>query len=229
MSASIVPKLIKKDFLIMRKMILIFCLISLASIGVLSMLHGRIPNWVFVNIAFLLLLAPAATCGIVLLMKTNVFEKEKSTQPFIMSLPVTVKEFTIAKLLVNLPIFGVIWLVITGVAFYFSFGLSLFPPGTVPFITMVFLGVFVAYICILSASLLFQSLGITVLSIMIFEMGTSAYLWVIVFLDPIANYIYGPDIVWNSTAITIVMAQVLVAVSVISTTLFIQSKKRDFI
>jgi hypothetical protein len=229
MNASIVPQLVRKDFLIMRKMVLIFCLISLASVGVLSMLYGRMPNWVFVNIAFLLLLAPAAACGIVLLMMTNVFEKEKSTQPFIMSLPVTVKEFTMAKLLVNLPIFGAIWLAIAGVAFYFSFGLGLFPLGTVPFITMVFLGVFVAYICILSVSLIFQSLSITVLSIMIFEMGTSAYLWIIAFLDPIASYVYGQDMVWNSTAITVVMMQVFVAISVITATLFIQNKKRDFI
>jgi hypothetical protein len=94
---------------------------------------------------------------------------------------------------------------------------------------MVFLGVFVAYICILSVSLIFQSLSITVLSIMIFEMGTSAYLWIIAFLDPIASYVYGQDMVWNSTAITVVMMQVFVAISVITATLFIQNKKRDFI
>ena len=229
MSASIIPQLVKKDFLIMRRMILIFCLVSLASIGVLSVLYGLIPTWVLVNIAFALLLGPAATCGIVLLMQTNVFEKEKSTQPFIMSLPLTVKEFTLAKLLINLPVFGAIWLVVTGVAFYFAFGLGLYPLGAVPFLTMVFLGVFVAYTGILSTSLLTQSLGITILSILFFQLGTSAYLWVIAFLDPIANHVTGPDIVWNSTAIAIVTAQVVLALTMIAATLLIQNKKRDFI
>lgn len=229
MSHSIVPQLIRKDLRMTRRMILVFSLISLASIGVISLLHGRIPDWGLVNIAFMLLVAPAATCGIVLLMKTNVFEKEKSTQPFIMSLPVTVKEFTLAKLLVNLPVFGAIWLVVTAVAFYFCFGLGLFPSGTVPFITMVLLGVFVAYTGILSVSLLSQSLGITVLSIMIFELGTSAYLWVVVYLDPIANHVYGPNTVWNSTAVTIVTTQALIAISMIAATLLIQNRKRDFV
>lgn len=229
MSTSIVFQLVKKDFMLTRKVILICCLISLTSIGVFSALYGVIPNWVLVNIAFTLLAAPAATCGMILLMATNVHEKEKSTQAFIMSLPVTVKEFTLAKLLVNLPVFSAIWLVITAVAFYFSFSLDLLPLGTLPFLTMIFLGVFVAYTCILSASLLFQSLGITVLAIMTFEMSTSAYLWVIVFLDPIANHIYGPNIVWNSTAITIVIVQALVAVFAILATLFIQNRKRDFL
>ena len=229
MSTSIIPQLIRKDFLMMRKTILIFCLVSFASIGILSVLFGRIPNWVLVNIAFIFLLAPAVTCGIVLLMKTIVFEKEKSTQLFIMSLPVTAKQLTLSKLLVNIPIFGAFWVMVSGVAFYFAFGLGVFPQGTVPFITMVFLGVFVAYTCILSVSLLFQSLAITVLSILIFELGTSAYLWVIVFLDPIANHIYAPHMVWNSTAITIVTTQVVVAILMIWMALHIQNKKRDFI
>jgi hypothetical protein len=229
MSASIIPQLVKKDFLINRRMILIFCLVSLSSIAILGLLHGLIPDWVLLNVAFTLLLAPAATCGIVLLMKTNVFEKEKSTQSFIMSLPVTVKEFTLAKLLVNLPVFGAIWLLVAGVAFYLSLGLGLFPLGTVPFLTMVLLGVFVAYTGILSVSLLFQSLGITILSILFFQMGTSAYLWIVIFLDPIATNVYGPDIVWNATAIAILAAQIGMAVAMISATLLIQNKKRDFI
>lgn len=226
---SIIPQLIKKDFLMTRKSILIFSWMILTSIGVLGFLYGRIPNWAFANIAFVLLAAPAATCGMILLMKTNVFEKEKSTQPFIMSLPVTVKEFTLAKLMVNLPVFASMWIVVTGVAFYFSFSAGLFPAGILPFLTMIFLGVFTAYICVLGVSLMFQSLGITVLAIMIFELGTSAYLWIVVYLEPIRNHIYGPAAVWNSTALTVVAMQALVAISMLAITLIVQNGKRDFV
>ena len=229
MTTSIIPQLVKKDLLIMRKMILVCCLICITSIGVLSLLYGDIPDFVFANVGFTALIAPAAVCGIILLMKTNVDEKEKSTQIFIMTLPVTVKEFTLAKLLVNLPVFSAIWIVVTAVAVYFCFGLGLFPLGTVPFITMVFLGVFVAYTCILSVSLLCQSLQMTILAIMFFEIGTSAYLWVIAYFDPISNYIYGPGAVWNTAAMAIVTLQLLVAVSAIVVTVFIQNGKRDFI
>lgn len=229
MNPSIVPQLVRKDFRLMRGIIVAFSLVSLASIGMLSLLYGHLPNWVLVNNAFLLLLGPAATCGIVLAMKTNVFEKEKSTQSFIMSLPITVKEFTQAKLLVNLPVFTAFWFVVSGVASYFAFGLGLFPLGAVPFFAIVFLGVFVAYTFILSTSLLSQSLAITVLSITISEIATSAYLWYIVFLEPIQSHVHGPDIVWNRTAISVVAVQVLVAVSALLATLHIQNGKRDFI
>jgi hypothetical protein len=162
-------------------------------------------------------------------MKTNVFEKEKSTQGFIMSLPITVKEFTRAKLWVNLPVFGLFWAAVTAVGFYFAFGRGLFPLGAVPFVTMVFLGGFVAYCCILAVSLVFQSMPITVLMIAIFEVMTSGYMWMVAFLGPISQNIWGPQPVWNATAIAIVTAQGLVAVSVLTATSLIQNTKRDFI
>lgn len=229
MSATIIPQLVKKDFMLTRTMIGVFCLVSLAGVVAISLLFGRLPEWALVNLAFLLLMSPAATCGMVLLMVTVVFEKEKSTQAFIMSLPVTPKQFTIAKLVINLGVFGVFWLVISGIAFYFAFGRGFFPAGTIPFVVMVLLGAFVAYAGILSVSLWRQSLGLTVLAIAVFEMGTSAYLWVIVYLDPIARFIHGPEMVWNSTAIGIVVIQALAAVAMLSAALIHQSRKRDFV
>ena len=229
MTNTIVPQLVRKDFLLWRRLILVFYGVSLACMAVLGVLYGRIPDRVLVSLGSTLLIAPVGTLGMVLLMQTNVFEKAKSTQPFIMSLPVTVREFTQAKLLVNVPVFGALWLVTLGAAFWFAFGLDLMPLGTLPVMTMVFLGVFVAYVCILGVSLLTQSLGITVIAIMFFEMGTSAYLWVIVFLDPISSHVSGPVPVWNTTAIGIVTMQTFMAVAAIVVTLIIQNRKRDFI
>lgn len=229
MSPSIVPQLVAKDLRLVSRILLSFALVSIGFIAILSLIWGHIPDVVMGNVGFMMLVGPAATCGMVMLMKTNVFEKEKSTQPFIMSLPITVKEFTRAKLWANLPVFGLFWALITAVAFYFTFGRGLFPLGAMPFITMVFLGGFVAYTCILASSLIFQSMPITVLCIAIFEVATSGYLWTVVYLDPIAQHIWAPEAVWNPTAIGIVATQALVAVSAIVATLLIQNKKRDFI
>ncbi len=229
MTPSIIPQLIGKDLRLVSRIVLAFVLVSLVFIGILSLLWDHVPVTVLANFGFIMLVGPAGTCGIVVLMKTNVLEKQKSTQPFIMSLPVTVKEFTQAKLWVNLPVFGLFWAAISAVGFYFVFGRGLFPLGAVPFVTMVFLGGFVAYTCILAVSLLSQSLGITVLCIALFEAATSGYLWTVVYLGPIAQNIWGAQAVWNPTAVAIVAVQVLVAVSAVAATLLIQNTKRDFI
>ncbi len=229
MTRSIIPQLVRKDLQIWRKLILVFYGVSLACIAAVGALYGRIPDQVLLNLGFSLLITPVGTLGIVLLMQTNVFEKTKSTQPFIMSLPVTVREFTLAKLLVNVPVFGVLLLVTIGVVFWFAFGLDLLPLGMLPMMTIVFLGVFVAYLCILSTSLLSQSLGITILAITFFQIATSGYLWAIFFLDPIGRHVHGSVAVWNATAISIVTLQILAAVGVTAATLAIQNRKRDFI
>ncbi len=171
MSASIVPQLVRKDFLLWRRLILIFYGLSVASIALAGLLHGNVPDRVLLNLGFTLLITPVGTLGVVLLMQTNVFEKAKSTQLFIMSLPVTAREFTVAKLLVNVPTFGALWMVTTAAIFSYAFGLGLLPPGSIPMVTMVCLGVFVAYTGILCVSLLSQSLGVTILAILFFESG----------------------------------------------------------
>jgi len=229
MSASIVPQLVKKDFRLMRGTLLSFVVVSFVFIAALSFMVGHVPFTVLANLGFIMLIGPAGTCGIVLLMKTTVFEKEKSTQAFIMSLPLTVKEFTRAKLLFNIPVFSVFWLGVSLVGFYFAFGRGLFPLGMVPFVTMVFLGGFVAYILILCVSLLTQSLGVTVLCIALFETGTSAYMWMLAYFAPIRDHVLGPTPFWNDTALSVVAVQAAVAVAAISATLLIQNTKRDFI
>ncbi|RYY03753.1 MAG: hypothetical protein EOO53_07620 [Gammaproteobacteria bacterium] len=229
MSNSIIAQLVKKDFLMTRNTIFIFCLITLASVAAIYMIFGHVPEVVFLNLGFTLLIAPAITCAIVLLMKTIVMEKQKSTQLFIMSLPLSIREFTTAKLLLNLPVFTIFWLGITAVAFYFSFGLGLFPYGSVPFITMIFLGIFVAYVVILSIAILYQSYGVTVITMLCAELGTPAYLWVIAYSEPINSHVYESHMVWNSPAITIVATQILLIILVPLMAWHIQNKKRDFV
>ena len=228
MTTTIIPQLVRKDLMITRKVILVFGLVGLASVVLIDQLFGRLPAWALVNLGLVLLLSPAATCGIVLLMKTVVFEKEKSTQLFILSLPVSVKQFTWAKLMVNLPVFGVFWLAISAIGFHFAFGRGLFPAGAIPFVVMVFMGGFVAYAGILGVALWRQSLGLTVLAIALLEMGTSVYLWVIAYLEPVSAFVHGPEAVWNGTAIGIVALQALAALAMLSAAVFVQGRKRDF-
>jgi hypothetical protein len=228
MNVSIVPQLVRKDFMIWRRLILIFYVVSFVCIAGVGLLHGRVPDLVLSNLGFTLLISPVGTLGVVLLMQTNVFEKAKATQPFILSLPVTARDFTLAKLLINIPVFGVLWLVTAAAAFGYAFGLGILPPGAIPLLTMAFLGVFLAYCGILSVSMLTQSLGITILAILFFEVGTSLYLWAVALTGPIAQHAGGPVAVWNRAALAVVTAQVVVAVAVIVTTLLLQSRRRDF-
>ena len=228
MNTPIIARLVIKDFMIWRKLILIFLAVFGGCAALVVVLHDRVPPHVFLNLGFTLLITPAATLGIVLLMQTNVFEKAKSTQPFIMSLPVTPRDFTLAKLWVNIPVFAEVWLAMAIMAFYFAFGQGMLPRGAAPYVAIVFLGVFVAYIGVLSVSLLSQSLGVTVGAILFFDVLTPAYLWTILYLEPIGSVISGPVAVWNSTEIGIMAIQAAAAAAGVVGTLVFQGQRRDF-
>jgi ABC-type sugar transport system permease subunit len=87
----------------------------------------------------------------------------------------------------------------------------------------------VAYTGILSVSLLSQSLGVTILAILFFEVGTSAYLWAIVLADPIGSHVFEPAAVWNGLAVGVVVVQALAAVATVAATLAVQTRRRDFV
>jgi hypothetical protein len=225
MNTSIVSQLVRKDFLLWRRLILIFYGLSVAAIA----LAWLLPDRLLLNLGFTLVIAPLGTLGVVLLIQTNVFEKARNTQLFIMSLPVTARQFTVAKLLVNVPTFGALWLVTTVAIFAYAFGLGLLPPGAIPVVAIVCLGVFVAYTGILSVSLLTQSLGVTILGILFFETATSAYVWTLVLFGPIGRHVYGPVAVWDAGAVGVLVAQALVAVGAIAATLLVLTRRRDFV
>ncbi len=229
MNTAIIARLIIKDLMIWRKLILIFFAIYAACVVLVAVLHNRIPGHVFLNLGFTLLITPTATLGIILLMQTNVFERVKSTQHFIMSLPVTPMDFTVAKLCVNVPVFTVVWLATTITGFYFAFGLGMLPPGAVPYMSIVFLGVFVAYVGVLTVSLISQSLGMTVGAILFFDVLTPAYLWAIVYLEPIGSVITSPVVVWNAAEISIMALQVAAAVAAVAGALLLQGRGRDVV
>lgn len=229
MSTAIIARLIIKDFMLWWKLILIFISAYIACVVLVAFLHDRVPSQVFLNLGFTLLVTPTATLGIALLIQTNVFERIKSTQHFIMSLPVTPTDFTLAKLWVNIPVFTVVWLATAITCFYFAFGRGMIPPGAIPYMSMVLLGVFVAYVGVLSVSLISQSLGMTVGAILFFDVLTPAYLWSILYITPIGSVVNSPVVVWNSTEIGVIALQAAAAGATLAGTLIFQSRKRDFV
>ena len=152
MSASIVPQLIRKDLHIMRIPILLWWLGGVAAvattIGAGFFLFGMI-----------LFVTCMAGSGVHAVMQTVVEERREQTLPFIMSLPITVREYTTAKLLANLLIFTSVWLTLSGASFAVFIGPEGLPDGAVPFVTIVLVGIFLAYTIVLATSLVTESIG----------------------------------------------------------------------
>ncbi|MGL1955730.1 MAG: hypothetical protein OCD00_00225 [Colwellia sp.] len=225
MSHSIVYKLIGKDLKINSTAILLWLLVAVVGI-IIAVL---IPNLVGANIGFSLLVSAIIGVGIHMMSHTVIFDKLKGTQVFIMSLPLTFKQHTIAKLLVNLLVFYVVWALLCVACLYFTFSQGIFPIGSLPMLSMVLLSILPVYSIVLSVCIVTQSVGYTVVTLVPLTFATPAYLWALVSLDSVGAYVWGNEAIWNSTVCSVMIIQVLLSIVFPLLTVVLQFRKKDHI
>ena len=225
MSQSMVGQLVLKDLQIMRTYILLYWLGGFASIALVVFIGGEAIG----VIGFILFVSAMAGAGIHSFYQTVVEEKIKLNLPFIMSLPVTVKEYTVAKLIANLLMFGSVWLTLSAASLVVFIGDDGMPDGTLPFMSIILVGIFMAYTLMLSTAIVTASQGYAIFAMVFGNIGLQAYLWLVADLYPIRAFIGGANAVWNTTAVSILIAQVVAIVALLVLTVFVQFRKKDFI
>ena len=225
MTNPIVYKLISNDLKINRTPILMWSLAAVVGIGVAYF----IPGLVAANIGFCVLASAIIGVGIHMIAHTVLFENVKGTHIFIMSLPVNFKQYTVAKLSVNILVFWGMWVLFSSACIYVTFSRGILPMGSLPMMVMVLLAMLPAYFLMLSMCMITQSIGYTVITAMTLSFATSAYLWKIVYLDSVGAYVWGNQAVWNSTVFSIMITQVLITLIIPVITVFVQFRKKDVI
>ncbi len=224
MSVSIVPQLVRKDLHIMKVPMFVGWLGGIAAI-VVTVLGGS-GFFIFGMILFV-------TCmigpGMYTVSQTVAEERTQQTLPFIMSLPITVREYTTAKLVANLAIFGAVWLTLSGASFVVFIGPEGMPDGAFPFVTIVLVGIFLAYTLILSTSLVSESMGWTIAAVVGANILTQVFMWWVSSLYGIRSVIGGNVAVWNGAVLTVLGGQLAAIATLIGLTYVLQSRKRDFI
>ena len=227
MSRSVIGPLVVKDFEIMKTPVLCWWAGGLLSAALPWLFDG--PR---VFLASLILFVTAmAGAGLHSVMQTVVEERREKTLPYIMSLPITVREYTSAKLVANLMIFGVVWVTLSAASLVVAVGTADSPlaKGTIPFITIVLVGILLAYTIVLAVSLVSESIGLSITAIVVSNVATQIFLWWVVGLDGIRSRIEGSVAVWSDTALTILGGQLLGVLGLLWLTFVLQARKRDFI
>lgn len=224
MSQSIVKQLVIKDLQILRIPTLCWWLGGIAS--VLVALFGGPALGMAATILFVTCMAGA---GVHAAMLSTVEERREQVLPFIMSLPISVKEYTSSKLIANMICFGVVWITLSAASFVVFIGDDGLPDGSRPMLVIVLLGILLAYTIILSTGLIFEALGPTIVAIVAANIGTQIYIWIIAELQGIRAYTGGDVAVWNSTVISVLAIQAAAIVALLVGTYVSQARKSDFV
>ena len=223
MSTSIVKQLVIKDLRIMKWYGLFYWIGGLLAIPV-AMFGGDAAGMV----GIILFVGALFGAGVHCAWQTVVEERREQTLAFVMSLPISVREYTSAKLIANLLLVGAIWVTLSTASYAVFIG-ETWPGGFIPFMTIVLVAIFVAYIVILATTLVFESMTPSIVAMVAANLLTQALLWWIASLHGIRSVIGGQVPVWNGTALTVLAVQAASVVGLLVLTYYLQSRKTAFV
>lgn len=224
MTQSIIRQLVWKDWHLMRNYVLLYWFGGFVAVAV-TKFGGTLGD----VIGFILFICALAGAGIHALFETIINEKKDQNLPFIMSLPVTVREYTVAKIIFNLGVFLSVWITLSAASFYVFIGDDGFPAGMAPMVTIILVAVLLAYVIMLSVSLVWPTMTPAMTAVMIGNIGTQGYVWWIASLYPVRSLMGGNVAVWNTTVLSILAIQMTLTVALLVACVLLQYRKKDFV
>ena len=224
MNYKLIQKLVVKDWYFQRFTILGFLIAGLTSLVVLS-----IPGTVWFAAGSILLITVLFTFGPLLVVALTVTERTAHTLPFLFSLPISMKEYTVAKMVSNFLVFLVPWLILLIASFIAITTQQSLPDGLFPFAVVVLTEILVSYSLLLCISLITESQGWNTVGILIGNLLFQAFLYPVANLQAVKSVMYSPSIVWNSTFTIILLLEFLLIAVLIGITFVVQFRKTDFV
>lgn len=223
MNMNAVKHLVIKDISIMRVPILIYWATGFLAVAIA--IFGGSALGMMSSILFITALAVA---GIHMIIQTVVTERTEQNLPFIMSMPINYREYTLAKIVANFITFTGIWLTLSAASFIVFIGDSM-PHGTIPFYCVILMAIFLAYTIMLTVSLATNGMGPAVVVVTLANIGTQLYIWWFASFYEIRSVINGPEAVWNGTVVSMLSGQVLLVVLCVAAAVFVRFRQKDVI
>jgi len=220
---AVVRHLILKDWYLNRGVILGSIPVGLGALALV--LTGKPVTFM---LCIILLCMVIVGVGAQLAFATTINERKEQTLAFVMSLPVSWREYTAAKILANLIIFLIPWLPLTAGAL----GVLLLPGAThglLPFTAIMAVEMLVTTTLIVVAGIITESQAWTTAGIFFSSLGINVLGYVFAHLDGISMYMWGKSVHWTSTAWIILICELLTVPMLLGVTFYIQSRKTDFL
>lgn len=224
MNGSIIGQLILKDWRLNR------VLISLTVAGgivalVLTQFGGQVTRvlgsvWFFVALIVFSSMLPASAI---------VNERKKQTLAFIMSLPVSPVEYGIAKMLSVWAMFVVPWLTLLISALILVETRHIVPHGIVPLLLILSMLPLIGFCVIASTAQIAESEGWLIAASIVCNSSYWFAFYGLMNISSLAANYSRPAAVWNPAAVIVLSAELGFVALVVAATLFVQSKKRDFV
>ena len=224
MNFFLIRRLIIKDWYFSRVTILV-CLLA----GIIALLMIGIGNESLFYFGSVLFITVLVGLGVTLAIMTVIYERKEHTLPLIMSLPISYTEYTTSKILANLLIFLIPWLILALGSIVVVASRNTIPNGMIPFVILVVTEIFVSYCVILSVAIVTESEGWTIATIVTSQLYFNYFLFQVSNHPGISSVKEGPVAIWGSIVWWILGIELVIVLIALSLTYYLQSRKKDFI
>ncbi len=225
MSGVVLRQLIWKDCFLVRTQMLV----SLLGGGVALLLFwvGGDPLGMIGIVSFFVALV---VFGSMMPMASIIAERKKQNLAFAMSLPVSSFQYTVAKFVSTIGMYLVLWLVLLGAGIAAILSRADVPNGVIPLTVILAMFPLVGFSLITGTALVSESEAWAVASTIVCN-STYGLTWYFIFtrVPGVMKDVGAAAPVWSSTALTFLGVQAGVIAVVLGLTLFLQSRKRDFV
>lgn len=222
MSGSVVKKLVFKDVYLHRFMLILALAFGLVSVIVSG--TGRIAF----NVGSVFYLSTVIAFGVILVMYGIAQERKDKALLFVLSLPVSPKQYLQAKMLSTLTIFFVPWLVLTAGAVVMML-VTIIPDGLVPFFILVSTFLLMNFTVILCVALVtVNELAITS-TVILTNMSVTLFFILLGSIPAIQMHTGDNVLVWSHQFFTVLASEIVVMLIALTLPVYFGRARRGLI
>ncbi|MGA8594175.1 MAG: ABC-2 transporter permease [Bryobacteraceae bacterium] len=156
-------------------------------------------------------------------------ERKKQNLAFVMSLPVSSVQYTMAKIVSTVAMFLAPWLTLLIAALLLIETRSAIPHGTIPTLLILAILPFLGFCLILAAALVSETEGWVVATSVVCN-SSYWFVWYLISSIPSLAATWKSAVaVWNPAAVTVLCAELGLIALIAAVTFYLQSRKRDFV
>lgn len=221
--ATMVRKLIVKDWQVYQKQLAGFVAGLLLALGLVGM-----GTPLLASAGALLVLVLLLVVGCYAIQSSVMAERKEQTQPFIMSLPVTPMDVFWGKLLANLTIFLVPFLLVSGGLLALVLCTSR-PDGVVPWVVVVALFMLANFCVSLCVVIAVDSEGWNVFAMLALMTLIGPFLYWVSQMHGIREHLQGNAIVWSPQVLGLIVGELAVIAIAVLVAGWVHARKASFL
>lgn len=224
MNLSMVARLIVKDWYFERWVIRGAMIAGAATLAWVAM--GGMLAWIM---GIIMIVTVMIGIGAQLAIASIVYERKDQTLAFVMSLPISYREYTASKVVGNLLIFLTPWLALVAGTFAVILYSKNAAHGLLPFAAIMAVEILASSCLVAATAVVTESQGWTIGAILVGNLAVNAIGYWAAHVPEIAAVMKGTSVAWPTVASEFLLGEFVFIALVMAITFFLQSRKRDFL